>query len=657
MKQLVSAIIIMFALITMASTLLAGTRIPAPTIIPKDQWGSMKEGDFYNNFPFDPYSQGPLGDPRAITVHHTAMPGGTNPPNQAEDEKKLLEIQHMHVGKGWGDIGYHFLIGSDGSIYQGRPLPWMGTHAPPNSYNIGVNVIGDFHTKEYPSSVQLESLIRVTTWLCDTYDIDPLSKIDIYGQSNLAVVGHRDWGATACPGDRLYALLPSIRERIRAGLLANAPAYDSRISAFQYLPETLLAGKQYQLQFTVRNTGFVQWSWQNLVRLESLTPDMLTIAAPSLQDKESIEPLSNKVFQLAIKAAGPGTQHLALQAKESERTFGPELSWDAKVLPADAFISQWLMSGPFPAKSPGYAYMTDYFTGNPLDTLDVMNDASEKAHGYKATGEYASGERNYRGEDGERVKENGRYYRGDETFNLSVKGFRGSAIVLRRLIDADTRDQDATVYIDGQRFSKWGYPGMAQSRQWKNLDLIIPASKIVGKNKIDIRVKSDGTVQWGNDSFKYTVLDSAEPLIAPKQGISYGGVAWRDWKSDAGLTDISVAYPNADQGALYMAIYVKSPVTKYVELRTGYNGWIKGWVNGVQVISGKADVQNYPDTMKGEALLKKGWNRVLVKVALEPGMSEVYARLCGKDGQPIPGLRYSSEPLDSEGKPELVAGR
>lgn len=90
MRYLFAAFIILLNLLAAVSGASADTRVPKPNIVPKDQWGSMKEGEFYNNFPFDPYSQGPIGDPRAVTIHHTASPEGTHPPNQEEDKKKLL---------------------------------------------------------------------------------------------------------------------------------------------------------------------------------------------------------------------------------------------------------------------------------------------------------------------------------------------------------------------------------------------------------------------------------------------------------------------------------------------------------------------------------------------------------------------------------------
>ena len=637
--------------------------VPAPQIIPKDAWGSMKVGDFSGDYPFDPYCQGPIGDPLAITIHHSTIPLSTNPPNHEEDVKKVQAIQRYHAGKGWGDVGYHFVLGSDGSIYEGRPLPYQGTHAPPNQRNIGFCLMGDFQGKECPTELQLDTVIRLTTWLCDRWDIDPSSKITIFDQTNFAVCGHRDWNATDCPGDALYALIPNIREKIRAGLLANAPAYDSRVSAYQYLPQTLLVGHLYELPLSVRNTGYAAWTALNKVGLSRQSRDpvagqpaanLLSVGDPLLKEGESIAPLSNKTWQVSINASSEGKAHVAFQMSQGDNRFGPELAWDVTMFPADAFISSWLVGGPFIAATPDAAYMADFFAGKPIDVLDIMDEASEKAHGYAVTGEYSSGERNYRGEDGERTKENGRYYRGEETFKVNLADFEGGQLVLRRLIDADTRDQEAVVYIDGRRFGVWRSRGMMQSRLWKDLDLLIPALTTRGKDSLDVRLKSVGTPQWGNSSFKYTVLDMCEPLVAPKAGDEFDSIRWKPWKSDAGLTDLSQVMPGVESGAVYLATYVKSPVTRYVQLRTGFGGNVKAWFNGEKVISGRSSNGAFPDALQGEILLKRGWNRLLVKVALEPGMKDLYVRICDREGEPLKGLKLGMEPVD-EGKPEMLA--
>ena len=650
MKESVAVLAVLFSLFVLSGEVSASpmvTRISMPDTLYKSQWGSMKEGEFYQDRPFDPYCQGTMDGPIAITVHHTSLPLGTNPPNQEEDRKKVQSIQRYHVSKGWGDVGYHFLIGSDGSVYQGRPIEYTGTHAPPNYHNIGVSVIGDFQTKEHPSELQLAALLRLTSWLCDRFDIDPTSQITLFDQSNLALCGHRDWGATDCPGDRLYALLPAVRDGIRSRLFAQSPPYDARISVTQFLPQALLAGQSYEMPLTVRNTGCMPWLHLNDIKLESCAADVISVAEPSLGDGEAVAPLSNRPWQVAISApSAPGTQRLAIQMAESERRFGSELAWDARVLSPDDFVSQWIVAGPFPAATPDAAYATDFLAGEPLDTLEIMDPESESAHGYSVTGEYASRERNYRGEDGERVKHSGRYYRGEESFRLSLAGYKGGDITLRRLIDADTRDQTAYVYIDGRRLSFWKSPGMAKFRLWKNVDLIIPSYYLRDKDGMEVRVKSVRTKQWGCTSFKYTLLDSAESLVAPRVEEEVGKLVWKQWKADTGVTDLSLVLPDADSGAVYLAAYVKSPVTRWVELRTGYLGYLKAWLNGTQVLAGKADAPNFPDTVCGEALLKKGWNRLLVKAVLEPGMKDLYVRLCDREGEPLKGLKFDLEPRD-----------
>jgi N-acetylmuramoyl-L-alanine amidase len=45
----------------------------------------------------------------------------------------------------WPDIGYNFLVGEDGNVYEGRGWDAVGAHAVPyNSNSIGICVIGDF---------------------------------------------------------------------------------------------------------------------------------------------------------------------------------------------------------------------------------------------------------------------------------------------------------------------------------------------------------------------------------------------------------------------------------------------------------------------------------------------------------------------------------
>lgn len=57
-------------------------------------------------------------------------------------------IRDWHVnGRGWSDIGYHYVIYLDGSIHPGRPIERSGAHTKGyNSTSIGICYIGGVET-------------------------------------------------------------------------------------------------------------------------------------------------------------------------------------------------------------------------------------------------------------------------------------------------------------------------------------------------------------------------------------------------------------------------------------------------------------------------------------------------------------------------------
>jgi N-acetylmuramoyl-L-alanine amidase len=51
---------------------------------------------------------------------------------------------------GWLDIGYNFVVGEDGLVYEGRGWGRVGAHAVNwNSRSIGIAVIGDFTSESF----------------------------------------------------------------------------------------------------------------------------------------------------------------------------------------------------------------------------------------------------------------------------------------------------------------------------------------------------------------------------------------------------------------------------------------------------------------------------------------------------------------------------
>ena len=129
----------------------------------------------------------------AIIVHHTASTA----------DLTAADVHRIHRQNGWSGIGYHLFIRKDGLIETGRPLEDVGAHTYGyNKDTIGVCLSGNFNV-EYPSDAQLESATKLIGLLCQIYSLNPDAG---------TVYGHRDFNATACPGDNLYADLPNLRE-------------------------------------------------------------------------------------------------------------------------------------------------------------------------------------------------------------------------------------------------------------------------------------------------------------------------------------------------------------------------------------------------------------------------------------------------------------
>lgn len=143
-----------------------------------------------------------------ITVHHDGMD-----PFFASDEgssrARLESIRRAHRGKGWGDIGYHYVIDRNGRLWEGRPIGWQGAHVKDqNPGNIGVMCMGNFD-RQAPSHAQLVTLNRQLGWLMRTHRV-----------GLTAVRTHQEWpgAATACPGINLQRHMVAARNNRQLGL-------------------------------------------------------------------------------------------------------------------------------------------------------------------------------------------------------------------------------------------------------------------------------------------------------------------------------------------------------------------------------------------------------------------------------------------------------
>ncbi|MFT7485104.1 MAG: hypothetical protein ACI9F9_000950, partial [Candidatus Paceibacteria bacterium] len=130
-----------------------------------------------------------------ITIHHTAnVPGTRFDGSYADTINVIQKVQREHMdNEGWADIGYHFMVDSEGRVLEGRSLQYQGAHAggANNKHNIGICLIGNFQHRQ-PSAKAMNSLDRLVTSLRQEHGI-----------RRTELLGHMELKATECPGPAL----------------------------------------------------------------------------------------------------------------------------------------------------------------------------------------------------------------------------------------------------------------------------------------------------------------------------------------------------------------------------------------------------------------------------------------------------------------------
>lgn len=154
----------------------------------------------------------PMGAIERITVHHS---GEHSHVTARSDVAVVRGIDRYHRrDRGWAGIGYHFLIGGDGSLFEGRPLWAQGAHvSSANRHNIGISMIGEF-SHQPPPAAQLKTLERL---------LDRLRLEHSLAKNRIA--GHGELGTTLCPGAKLQDWLNRYRGEtvFTAGPTTGAP--------------------------------------------------------------------------------------------------------------------------------------------------------------------------------------------------------------------------------------------------------------------------------------------------------------------------------------------------------------------------------------------------------------------------------------------------
>jgi uncharacterized protein YgiM (DUF1202 family) len=186
---------------------LADTVAP-PEIVTRAEWGANE------SWRFD--SSGEIWPPEYETVSHLIVHHTATANRPVDVPGAIRSIYYYHaVERGWGDIGYNYLVDHNGRIYQGRygGQNVIGGHSFQFAFgSSGISVIGNFTATAVPEAAKA-ALVSICAWV--GRDLDPLGASDFHEVPNLPVItSHRDVNSTTCPGDLLWNQLPTIRQLV-----------------------------------------------------------------------------------------------------------------------------------------------------------------------------------------------------------------------------------------------------------------------------------------------------------------------------------------------------------------------------------------------------------------------------------------------------------
>jgi peptidoglycan hydrolase-like amidase len=271
---------------------------------------------------------------RMIVVHHTASTSDLDNPEQA-----IRNIQYYHaVKRGWGDIGYNYIIDQDGNIYEGRKggEKVVGGHSlPVNQTSIGITVLGNFETQKVPKAVAT-AITNLATEKANLYGLN-VKKSVTYGEKSYPVFGgHKDNSKTACPGKNLYDALPNIKNLIaKGGLKSSSVTVDKKnLSTEDFAFEDLNplredtelnAGETKKIQIKLKNIGKKTWDknttylafydsseYQNALKFKTSATNSALVG---FLKETTVNPGKTGTFELEITGGlQAGMQNLYLRA-------------------------------------------------------------------------------------------------------------------------------------------------------------------------------------------------------------------------------------------------------------------------------------------------------------------------------------------------------
>ncbi len=303
-----------------------------------------------------------------IVIHHTAGVANLDNPKQA-----IRDIYYYHaVTRGWGDIGYNYIVDQQGNIYEGRygGEGVIGAHAGAGNHgSIGISFLGNFTQNDVPQ----EAIVKTGKFIykkSKIHGIDSQGESEFRGKIMANLIGHRDIMSTDCPGQFLYDKIPMLK--ILASQNFNLKAkfvkdYDYQDSSEIFYLE-LKPNEERDLTVKLQNIGKNSWNNKTYLRMQDSGDFTGVISFPgrrgydlALMQESSVNSGDMGTFKFKVKAEKkPKTVYLNF----SPRMNGTEIPDDKIIIPISIeqpVYKYELVSTKFPEK---LMKLGEVFTGS-----------------------------------------------------------------------------------------------------------------------------------------------------------------------------------------------------------------------------------------------------------------------------------------------------
>lgn len=256
-----------------------------------------------------------------LIVHHTA--GRNGDPDPAATVRAIY--YYNAVTRGWGDIGYNFLIDESGRIYEGRYARTYAAGQTPtgedasgngvtgahvqgyNSGTVGIALLGTL-TDQDATPAARDALEQLLAWEAEQHGIDPLggglyqNPVNGMQKAFANIAGHRDLAATECPGGMFYSTFSQLRQAVATRITGTAPA--QTVPGAPVLgAEKASTGKGVVLSWTVPPNGGSPITAYDILRVNSGSFVRIASVGPSTSTYRDTSTRRGRTYTYAVRAA------------------------------------------------------------------------------------------------------------------------------------------------------------------------------------------------------------------------------------------------------------------------------------------------------------------------------------------------------------------